>query len=173
VAVPLAGRGSLDRLLDGFSLAHAVVGVGPARATARPVVWCREEPPRSGPLAAVAAALPFTAASVVVVAGGDMPLLAGAEQRLLVALDAGSVGAAERDAAVLVDASGVRQPLAAAYRRTSLVRRLEEIGRLEDKPIRLLLDGMDVVEVDAAGATIDLDTWDDVERITKELRRAR
>jgi hypothetical protein len=78
----------------------------------------------------------------------------------------------DADVAVLCDSDGVRQPLAAAYRRTALVRRLESIGDPAGQPARLLLDEMVVLEVIGGTATGDCDTWTDIDRITEELRRA-
>jgi molybdopterin-guanine dinucleotide biosynthesis protein A len=171
LTVPLDGRGSLARLLDGFREAQVVVAVGPVRDTEREVRWCREQPPGGGPLAAVAAALPLTAAPVVVIAAGDMPRLGEATAALLAPFAGG--GTSGVDAAALRDRAGVRNPVAAAYRRTVLTRRLADIGPPGGMPARLLLDGLVVVDIADGEAGTDCDTWDDVDRITKELRRAR
>lgn len=169
VTLPLAGRSSLDRVLESTSGADRVVVVGPQRPTPVPVTWCRESPEGSGPLAAVAAAMPHTGADVVVVVAGDMPRVGAALDALLAALAA----APGVDAAVLHDAAGVAQPLAAAYRRLALTRRLTAVGDPTGRPARLLLDQLVTVPVTVAGAADDCDTWDDVDRIERELRRAR
>jgi molybdopterin-guanine dinucleotide biosynthesis protein A len=169
VTLPLAGRSSLDRLLDGCAGAGRVVGVGPVRETARPVTWCREEPPGSGPLAAVAAGVPHTGAAVVVVVAGDMPSVGSELGRLVAALDADPAA----DAAALRDPGGRLQPLAAAFRRDWLERRLAEVGDPTGRPAMLLLDGARVVAVPAQAGAADVDTWDDVDRIEGELGRAR
>ncbi len=169
IVLPLNGVSSLERLLASCADATRVVVAGPARETSRSVTWCREEPAGSGPLAAVAAALPQTAADVVVVAAGDMPLLGDAKDRLLAALDAQN----DADAAVLRDDEGIRQPLAAAYRRTALLRRIEELGDVAGLPAKLLLANLHLVDVPAGVAAADVDTWDDVHRIEEELNRAR
>jgi molybdopterin-guanine dinucleotide biosynthesis protein A len=166
VALPLAGRSSLTRLLDAATTAQRVVVVGPSRETPRPVTWCRESPPGGGPLAAVAAALPLTSARAVVVVAGDMPRVGEALDRLVGELD----GHPLADVTVLCDRQGVRQPLAAVYRRDSLRDRLRVIGDPADRAARLLLDDMTVVEVAAPSATVDCDTWDDIAAVTEELR---
>lgn len=162
----MAGRSSLTRLLDAATTAQRVVGVGPPRQTGRPVTWCRESPPGGGPLAAVAAALPLTSAPTVVVVAGDMPRVGEALDRLRGELERNP----SADVAVLCDRQGVRQPLAAVYRRDSLGDRLRVIGDPVDRAVRLLLDDMTVVEVAAPSATVDCDTWDDIAIITEELR---
>ena len=169
VTLPLDGTSSVERLLAQTADAGRVIGVGEVRETSRPIFWCREEPPGSGPLAAVAAALPHASGDIVLVAAGDMPFLGEAKQALLDAL----AGAELADAATLCDGAGVRQPLAAAYRRDALMRRIRDLDEVADRPARLLLDGLNVVDVPADRSADDIDTWDDVYRIEEELRRAR
>ncbi|MBE3074108.1 MAG: NTP transferase domain-containing protein, partial [Actinobacteria bacterium] len=102
----------LDRLLDTLPSCWDVVCVGEERPTTRAVTWCREEPPRGGPVAGIAAGLLTVDASVCVVVGGDMPFAAAALPTLLEALNA------QRglDAVLGLDPKGRRQPLLAAYR---------------------------------------------------------
>jgi molybdopterin-guanine dinucleotide biosynthesis protein A len=168
LTVPVDGRSSLDRLLTAAPDLARVVAVGPARRTVRPVIWCREDPAGGGPLAAAAAALRWTSAGTVLVAAGDMPRLGEAFDRLAAALHARP----DAEVAALCDTGGVRQPLAAIYRRTALARRLESIGAPAGKPARLLLSEMVVVDVTGGTATVDCDSWADIDRITEELRRA-
>ena len=167
VTLPLAGISPLERLLCTAADAGNVVVVGPPRQTSREVTWCLEEPAGSGPLAAVAAAFPYLRAPTVVVAAGDMPSFGEATRTLLAALEDSS----HADAAVLIDETGIRQPLAAAYRRDALVRRVRELGQLTGRPARLLLEEIQLVDVPAVGASADVDTWDDVHRIEQELRK--
>lgn len=169
VALALDGTSSLERLLLACTDANRVIAVGPARYTSLPVTWVVEDPPLSGPLAAVSAAVPFTSAPVVLVAAGDMPFVGEAKEQLLGAL-AGDDGP---EAAALCDGDAVRQPLAAAYARGALVRRLAELGDVAHRPARLLLEGLRVKDVPGAQAAADVDTWDDVYRIEEEMRRAR
>ena len=168
VTLPLAGISSLERLVLAAADAESVVVVGPPRQTSREVTWCLEDPAGSGPLAGVAAALPHLRAPAVMVAAGDMPFIGDAKARLLAALE----DSPHADAAVLIDDVGIRQPLAAAYRRDALVRRVREVGDVTGRPARLLLERIHVVDVPALGAAADVDTWDDVHRVEEELRRA-
>ncbi len=157
LALEVAGRRLLDRVLDGCAAAARVVIAGPRRPVDRDVVWCREEPPGTGPLAAVAAAFPHTAADVVVLVAGDMPFVGGA-------IDALAAAVGEGDAAVLVAGAGVRQPLAAAYRRAALGVRLDALAPVTGAPVRRLLNGLTVTELPAAAAALDCDTPEDLLR---------
>jgi molybdopterin-guanine dinucleotide biosynthesis protein A len=151
----------LDQVLSGMPGEAAVVCVGPPRASpVRPdVVWTREEPAGAGPLAAVGAGarvVPTEDTDVVVLAGGDMPRVGYAVPALVSGL---ASSAPEVDAAVLVDATGRRQALASAWRRSALTAALERLGSLDGVPLHTLLDGAAVVEVaDGWGAAHDVDT---------------
>jgi molybdopterin-guanine dinucleotide biosynthesis protein A len=159
VALDVGGRTSLDRVLDAVAEAGTVVVVGPPRATSRPVTWRREDPPYAGPVEAVAAALDAVSSDAVVVLAGDAPLVDGRTvTRLLDALPG-------HDAALLVDADGQHQYLAAAYTRTALV------GVSRVRSMRALVDALDVARVsDTAGAARDMDTWDDVASVRSAAR---
>jgi molybdopterin-guanine dinucleotide biosynthesis protein A len=169
VAVVLAGGRSLrygadkvavllDPCLDTLPARWPVVCVGPSRPTARPVAWAHESPPYGGPLAGLAAGVaaePGAAAYVVV--GADMPGAGLAAEALLTAAGVG--------AAVLVDDTGVRQPLASAWSGPLLRERLAALaaeGPLAGRPLRALLEGLPpdaIVEVaDSWGAARDVDT---------------
>jgi len=157
----VAGQTLLSRTLDAVNGARGVVVVGGPRA--RGVAWTVEDPPGSGPAAAVAAgiaALRDGAAAWTVVLGVDTPLAADAVARLIGARD----GAA--DGVWLVDAEGREQPLLAIYRTDVLAARCE--GALADASLRRLTTGLDMVAVrDSEGLSRDLDTWDDA-RFWKE-----
>jgi len=147
----------LDAVLDSVagglgSRVGALVCVGPPRVTRRPdVTWTREEPPLGGPLAGLAAGLELTSSAVVVVVGADMPDVGPALPALVAAV-------AGHDAAVLSDADGRMQPLAAAWQRAALARRLTELEPVGGRPVRLLVDGVDLVTVgDGWGAGRDVD----------------
>lgn len=166
-ALVVAGRSLLDRVLDALPGAGTVVAVGPARPTARPVRWHREDPPGGGPVAALAAALPAVSTEVVVVLAADLPALGAAVPRLVAAL-AGSGPA--YDGVVLVDGEGRRQPLLAAYRTAALREALARVGRVEGASMRRLVAGLSLAELgDAEGAALDVDTPADVARAEARL----
>lgn len=150
--LPLGGRTLLDRALASVSGAAHVVQVGPEVS--------------GGPVAALTWGLPRLRADMVVVLACDMPLLGGTTvQRLVAALDA----AEDTDGALLVDAGGQPQYLAAVYRRAALhaaVRRLAaDIGEIHGASMRSLLTPLRLTAVPAQPEeTVDCDTWDDVDR---------
>jgi molybdopterin-guanine dinucleotide biosynthesis protein A len=161
VLLEVGGRTMLDRVLAAGSGARLRVVVGPRRPlTAAGVRWAREEPAGSGPLAGLAAgvaALGPGAADVVVVLAADMPLL-----------DAETVEALVTAApAVLADAEGRPQPLAAAYPRAVLDRALADLGDPTGRPVRLLLDLLQPTLVPAARQAQDADTPEDLARIRR------
>jgi molybdenum cofactor guanylyltransferase len=154
----------------------SIVCVGPERETIRTGIrWVREDPPYSGPLAAVSAGVAAGAgaagaagtagaagagggsgAPIVVLLGADMPQAGAAVAELVGAVGAGN-------GAVLVDADGWPQVLASAWRRSVLAERLAGFGPLEGRPLRLLLDGASLVPVpDVWGAARDIDTPGDL-----------
>jgi molybdopterin-guanine dinucleotide biosynthesis protein A len=108
-------RSILDRVLDALPVNVRAVIVGERRPTARHVVWCREEPPGSGPAAAVAAGLEHVAAPMVLLLAGDLPLLTAEVIELLVA-DLPVDG----DGIVLLDAESRPQWLVSAWRTGAL-----------------------------------------------------
>ncbi|WP_304046267.1 molybdenum cofactor guanylyltransferase [Jatrophihabitans endophyticus] len=163
----VAGTPLLDHVLAAVAGARTVVCAGPARATARPVVWCREDPPGAGPVAAIAAALPATSADTVLVLAADLPFVAPAVPALLSALTPGA------DVSVLVDATGQVNHLVAAWRRPALTDALAALGDPTDAPMRVLAAGRRLVTVaDTAGWGRDCDTWDDLEAARTAYERA-
>ncbi|MFJ4987351.1 NTP transferase domain-containing protein [Streptomyces sp. NPDC088732] len=184
--LPVAGRALIDRVLDACAGAGTTVVVGPRRATARPVVWAREEPPGGGPLPALAAGLRAgVTADVVVVLAADLPFLSPATVRALLTElaapesghDQGDPdGAAAPDGVVLTDPDGRDQPLAAAYRTESLRREIallaSEHGGLSGLPLRLLTAELRLRRLaDPTGrASFDCDTWDDLSTARARIR---
>ena len=71
----VGGQPMLDRVIAAVTGAGRIIVTGPQRATAHPVTWCREDPPGSGPAAALAAAVRLVAAPIAVVLAGDQPML--------------------------------------------------------------------------------------------------
>ena len=151
-------RHSVDAAL---AVGASVVVVGPQHeGLPDGVVTVREDPPLSGPYAAVAAGLAAidVDAEIVLVLAGDLVDPAPMLPRLLEALR----GAGGAEVAVAVDASGLRQPLLAAYRVVPLlggVSGVDPVGRAANE----LLDGLHAIEVaDESGSTRDIDTRDDL-----------
>lgn len=162
-AIVVDGRTLLDRAVEAAVHAGAAetVVVGPRRDTSVPVRWTREEPPGSGPLAALAAGVAVLLARprAVVVLAADLPLVSSElVGRLVLALRD------DVDGAAVADAGGRVQPLVAAYRTGPLRVALDAVGDPRDRAFRDLLPHLRLVTVvDAAGAS-DIDTPGDLAR---------
>lgn len=156
LSVRRGGRTLLDQVLAGLPSAWPVVLVGPSRPIERAgAVWLLEDPPRGGPLAAVAAGVRAVGTDLVAVLAGDMPHGAQALPALLAAVDDGAV------AAVAVDDEGRANPLLAVYRTADLQAHLplDPGGR----PARQLL-GLAPREVRVTGRPAhDIDTPEDLD----------
>jgi molybdopterin-guanine dinucleotide biosynthesis protein A len=155
------------------------------------VLFVREDPPFGGPAAAIAAGMRAlegpgpdahaaavgnadvdadadadAAVAAVLVLACDMPGVASAVDQLLTASPAlaASDGQAPHGA-ILLDASGRRQPLAAIYGRSALadaVAGLRASGTLDGASMRTLTTSLDLLELaDPLGSTRDVDTWTD------------
>jgi molybdopterin-guanine dinucleotide biosynthesis protein A len=162
-ALELAGATLLERALAATEAADQVVVVGNRVSTSRPVTWTREDPPGGGPAAGLLAGLDgFTPTpDLLFVLAVDMPRVTPTTfARLLGVVDRD----ADLDGAVLVDADGRRQPLAAVYRASALDG--ARPARPEDEPglsVRSLVAGLRLAEVPGEGAeTCDVDTWADL-----------
>lgn len=142
-ALILDGRPVLGRVTDALCHARRVVVVGDASGASRADVSTREEPPGSGPVGALAAGLIHTAAPVVALVAGDLPLLTVDAVAALVAAVAGN------DAAMVLDESGAEQYLLAAWRRAALSDRLAAVA--VDAPVWRLYAGVDAVRVRLGG----------------------
>ncbi|MFJ8507289.1 NTP transferase domain-containing protein [Streptomyces avermitilis] len=168
--VHVGGRALLDRVLAACAGAATTVVVADPRATARPVVWAREEPPGAGPVAALDAGLRRTTAAYVVVLSADLPFL-GEEtvRRLLSTLQASGT-----EGVLLTDPGGRDQPLVAAYRGAALRRELAELaaghGTLAGLPLRRLIAALDLTRVSDPVASFDCDTWDDIAAARSRIR---
>ena len=188
----VGGVALVDRTLAAVAGARAVMLVGGPRREG--VGWTVEDPPRSGPAAAVAAGVAALAAAArgggvgagagapagpapwTVVLGVDTPRAEQAVQALLTARegDGGALvdgatscdGVTSFDGAWLVDGEGREQPLVAVYRTRVLAAHAE--GDLIGASLRRLVGGLAMIAVpDTAGLSRDLDTWDDA-RFWKE-----
>lgn len=164
--IDIGGVPMLDRVLAACDAARTIIAVGDTRPTARPVRWTVENPRFGGPLAALGsgmAALPDDATNVVALAA-DLPYLTADDiARLLDALPG-------HDAAVFVDETGTRQPLAGAYHASRLAAALAQIGDLSGQPVRGILNELRAAPVPDHGAARDCDTTDQVEAARKALR---
>jgi molybdopterin-guanine dinucleotide biosynthesis protein A len=182
--LPVAGRPLIERVLDASEGAGTTVVVGPRRATGRPVVWAREDPPGGGPLPALAAGLRPVTAPYVLVLAADLPFLGRATAEALVGALAGAgTGAGGGawapdgpDGVVLTDPDGRDQPLAAAYRTESLRHGIAvlaaEHGGVTGLPLRLLAAELELKRLaDPTGqASFDCDTWDDLSTARARIR---
>ncbi|MDP9118497.1 MAG: nucleotidyltransferase family protein [Actinomycetota bacterium] len=183
-AIRVGASSMLDRVLSATGQARRVVVVGPPRETCRTVRWTLESPPGGGPVAALAAGLVALAESsswpddrseeadaIVVVLAADLPWIGPAIPRLLAAIggapagiDPGARTGSTADVAVLVDSSGRRNHLAAAWRRPRLRDALEGIGSPRNAPARALYDAVRIVDVpDLDDCGVDCDTWPDLQ----------
>ncbi len=120
----VAGRPMLVHVLDAVGGAGRRIVVGPRRDIGIEVIWCREEPPGGGPVAAIGAALPHVDADTVLVLAADLPWIAPAVEPLLGALDDPAVDVA------MLTSDGRANYLAAAWRTRALS---DAIGRAATK----------------------------------------
>jgi len=115
LAAVVEGQTLLDQTLSTLPAEIAVVLVGPARQTIRPVEVVREEPAGSGPAAALVAGLRYAiarSAEAVLVLPGDAPRAGAGALVLLERLNREPA----TEAVVAVDDSGQIQPLQLALR---------------------------------------------------------
>lgn len=166
------GATLLERALQAAGGASAVAVVGPDPGTLPPgVLACREDPPFSGPAAAIAAGLSALArhaqdrhrapAPYTLVLACDMPRVQTAVRALLAAAAEWPPG----DGLMAVSTDGRRQPLVGFYGTAVLQQHISDAARrgaLLNASVFGLLARLDVREVGVpGGATDDVDTWDD------------
>ena len=155
----LDGRPLLAHVLDAVAAAQRRVVVGPPRDVPPGVLLCRESPPGGGPVAALAAGIVHTSAPSVVVLAADLPRIGPAVDRLLAGVEAGNV-----EAAILVDRNGRLNPLAAAWRRSTLLAALAREPP-SGRAMRRLLAGVPLLLItDEDGWSLDCDTQADLDR---------
>jgi molybdopterin-guanine dinucleotide biosynthesis protein A len=171
-ALVVAGRSLLVHALDAMGGSERIIVVGAVTgagldALGTNVVVAREEPPGGGPVAGLEAGLALVEAPVVAVLAVDMPLVTRATIEEL------SAGCATREAVMLVDADGRRQPLAAAYRTSALRTAIARLDRPAGSAMRDLIRRLAVAEISThPGETLDCDTWDDVVRARRILEES-
>lgn len=182
----VAGRPLLDHALAATAGARATVVVGPDELAApHRYALTREDPPFGGPVAGIAAglaALGGDPAPWVLVLACDVPRAVEAVPLLLDAArtveGAGDAGREPREHVDAVRAvrGGRDQWLVGLYRRTALdaaVTRLRAAGGVDGAPAHRLLGGLTARRVDdAAGTTLDVDTWQDADDHDRRARGA-
>ena len=167
----------LDRAVDASTGARAlvVVGLRDGRVPPAGALLTREEPARSGPVAALAAGLDVVddTAPWTLVLACDLPRAPEAVRALLAG---GGADGERRDGLLAVDPDGRRQPLLGLYRTGALETRLTTLrahGPLVGLSLRRLLDGLDLVEVSVPDALCaDVDTVADADRLGVVRREA-
>lgn len=164
----LGGERLVDRVAEAARQAGAsrIIVVGPEGSAAPGCLLTREDPPGSGPLAAVAAGLAMVEASHLLLLPCDLrhpgPVCAALAQALPVL--AGCEGV------VLSDENGRTQWLAGIYSTSVLRAAATGIGDLRDRPLRILFESLHLHRVPLAGGfTADIDTPDDLRRAREEL----
>jgi molybdopterin-guanine dinucleotide biosynthesis protein A len=151
-AIEVGGRSLLAHAVDAVADAGEIVVVGPERPLDRAVRWTREDPPGTGPLAALAAGLAALGpADEVAVLASDLPgITRHTIHRLRAALG-------ENAGAVLVDAEGHRQWLLGVWRGDALRAALP--ADPAGQPLGRTLRTLPLVEVPAEpGEADDVDT---------------
>lgn len=167
------GRSLLARAADAVTDAGAAgpIVVGPrdeSVAAAHPrIEWMREDPPFGGPAAALSAALYSASTGTepewIFVLACDLARPDLAVQHLVAALP---LLPRDADGVCLADTSGRPQWLTGLYRSaplTAAARMLPDGGH--DAPVRVLLDDLAITVISVADdSTLDVDTWEDLER---------
>lgn len=169
----LDGSTLLERTVAAASRARRTVIVGPEPQRVLPdsVLRAREDPPFSGPVAAIAAGLialaraSEEASDATLVLACDMPHVSRAVPLLVQTW----AELPHVDGVIAVDADDRLQPLAAVYSTPRLLSALEQrqrAGSLISLPMFRLIDGFQLEQVHVLDeGTADIDTWDDVARL--------
>lgn len=144
--------------------ADPITVVGPVLDAAVGADWVREDPPFSGPAAAIATALDSWGDDPewTFVLACDLPRADLAVDRLV---DALALQPPDVDGVCLADASSRPQWLTGVYRTRALRQAaslLPDGGR--DLAVRALLADLAIAVVSAPDATDDVDTWEDLGR---------
>lgn len=161
-ALVVDGRTLAERAFEAARGCRPIVAVGPPSLGRDGVLLVREDPPFGGPVAAIGAGLAALcdhAPEWMLLLACDLPRAASAVALLR---STGPVSD-EIDGIVLVDEHGRDQWLAGRYRVHALRHALSTLGELPGTPMRRLVERLRLLRVpDSAGASADLDTWDDI-----------
>ena len=165
-AEPVAGVPMLTRVVAAIPEHVPLIIVGPVPVPlTRPHRTVREEPPGTGPVAAIDAAIALVDTPTVVVLATDQPFLGDTPARLhhfLAAADPAT------EAVLATDHSFVRQPLCAAYRTAALRRAMAHLPTTQHASMRAVLNLLRIETAPPAVArvdpTADVDTADDLRR---------
>ncbi|GAA3239362.1 NTP transferase domain-containing protein [Nonomuraea helvata] len=153
----VGGRSLVEHVVAAVSGAGTTVVVGPERPIPG-VLFAREDPPRSGPVAALAAGLDEVAAPWVVLLAGDLPFMTAAH---VTALLEAAPGAQEPRGVVMVDDGGREQWLAGAWPAAPLKAAL---AAYQGRSLKGLLGPLVAVRLALPGRPwFDCDTMDDLE----------
>ncbi len=162
LALRVGGRSLLARTLGAVARADPIVVVGPRRSIPVDVVWAREDPPGSGPLAGLSAGLDELPSSVELVA-----VLAADHPHLTTETVSRLRNAVVRDSAVsgavLTDREGIPQWLVGVWRAEALRRAMP--AEVRNRSIRGVFAPLSPGRVVAKGAEAsDVDTPQDLRR---------
>ena len=165
------GRSLLQRAWDAVARCDGMIIAGPERtALAGSAAWVREDPPFTGPAAAIVAALaawPDAPAWMYVLACDLVDPVAA-----VAALAAGREAiSADVDGLCLADGESRPQWLTGLYRTAPLRRAADALpGVGANAPVRALTARLSLQVIAATGReTIDIDTWNDAERAGARL----
>lgn len=170
----IGNQSLLDTAIEACTGCADIVVVGQRRPTSRPVRWTVEDPPGSGPLAALAAGISQLPAherdhrtrATVAVLAADLPSVTAAVVDHLHR----TVTASHTDVAMLVDGGGRYQPMIAVYSRPALDSALASAGDLHGVPFHALLAGLRIATLPDARAAEDIDTPQDLARWSETPR---
>ena len=170
-ALELGGVPLVERAVAAAEQAgvDAPIVVGPPGAAPARCTTVREQPPYSGPLAALAAALAVLPPEIdeVLLLACDLVRPDEVVARLRV-----SAPSSDEDGVLLRDPDGRAQWLAGRYRATALRDAVAALGGdVAGRPLRRVMDALRLRPLDASAETVaDIDTPEDLERARRTTR---
>jgi molybdopterin-guanine dinucleotide biosynthesis protein A len=153
-ALTVGGRSLVENVIAAVADARRTIVAGPDRPIPG-VVFTREDPPRSGPVPALAAGLEHVTAPYVALFAGDLPFLTAAHVRALLGAVRPGAGA------VMVDDDGREQWLASAWPAADLK---SALAGYSGRSLKGLLAPLTGTRLALPGRPwFDCDTMDDLE----------